>query len=91
LLTAEFNRGKGGDQQFMQTMSDLFAARARTAGMFMIVNNMDFARQHCDMGLILHRGQLLLFDDMEAAIAAREALPAERAAVPRPQEPPDAL
>jgi capsular polysaccharide transport system ATP-binding protein len=90
LLTAEFNRGKGLDKKFVETVSELFAERARTAGMFMIVNNPDVARQHCDMGLILHRGQLLLFDDVEAAIAAREALPAEQAAAKRPQAPPGA-
>ena len=53
--------------------------------MIIAVNNLAFARQYCDMGLIVHRGQLLLFDDLEAAIAACEALPADDPAAPQPE------
>jgi capsular polysaccharide transport system ATP-binding protein len=91
LLTAEFNRAKGADKEFRRTLADIVAARARTSGMIVAVNDFDFARQHCDMGLILHRGQLLLFDDLEGAIAASEALPAGEAPAKRPQAPPGAL
>jgi len=72
----------------MKTVSDLFEARARTAGMLIAVNNPDFARQYCDMGLIVHRGQVLLFDDVEGAIAASEALPAGGPPARQPQPPP---
>ena len=75
LLPAEFNRGKGAPQEFQQTASELFEARAQSAGMIMAVNNLPFARQYCDMGLIVHGGQVLLFDDLERAIAASESLP----------------
>lgn len=48
----------------------LFQARARTAGMIIPTRHPQFAREHCEMALILEGGQLLLFDDVERALVA---------------------
>lgn len=58
---------------FKAVCYELFEARAKTSGMIMIANP-DFAREYCDMALVLHRGQLTPFDDVEEAFVALERL-----------------
>jgi ABC-type glutathione transport system ATPase component len=47
----------------------LFEARAKTSGMFILSQDLAFARKFCDMGLVLDDGELRLFEDVEQAIA----------------------
>lgn len=48
----------------------LYQARARAAGMIIPTQDPQFARDHCEMALVLERGQLLLFDQVEDALTA---------------------
>jgi capsular polysaccharide transport system ATP-binding protein len=59
---------------FRATLYELFEARARTSGMIIAVSAPAFAREYCDMALVLHHGQLVSFDDIEEAFVALERL-----------------
>jgi capsular polysaccharide transport system ATP-binding protein len=59
---------------FKATCYRLFEARARSSGMIIAVSGHGFAREYCDMALVLHRGQLTSFDDVEEAFVALERL-----------------
>ncbi len=52
--------------------SSLFHERHASAGMIIPTNNPKFAREYCDMGLILRRGRLRLFDEINRALAINE-------------------
>ncbi len=58
-----------GKKKLEDISARLFEARSRTAGMIIPTRNMRFAREHCDMGLVLDHGKLRLFDDVEQALA----------------------
>lgn len=51
----------------------LFEARTRTSGAIVAVRQPAFARTHCGMALCLLDGKLVLFSDVEAALAASRA------------------
>jgi capsular polysaccharide transport system ATP-binding protein len=51
---------------------ELFEARARTAGMIIPTRDPQAAREHCEMGLVLNHGELVLHDDIEKALAASQ-------------------
>lgn len=51
---------------------DMFEARSRTAGMIIPTRSPKFAREYCDMGLVLQDGQLQLYDRIEEALVASE-------------------
>jgi capsular polysaccharide transport system ATP-binding protein len=53
---------------------ELFEARARSSGMIIAVTAPAFAREYCDAALVLHRGRLLPFDDVEEAFVTLERL-----------------
>ena len=54
-----------------------FEARAKTSGMIIASQDPRFAREFCDIGLVLANGQARLFHNLERALAF-----AERAARP---------
>lgn len=68
------NLGRGGWRQLGDALQALVEARVRPGGMIIGTCNARFAREYCDMGIVLHRGQVLLFDDVEQAILASENL-----------------
>src|SRR5690349_596511 len=47
----------------------LFEARIKSAGMIVASNDRDFVREFCDMALVLHRGKVRLFQNVERAIS----------------------
>lgn len=75
LLPRERGRAKGNPADFQQTAMALHEMRARTCGMIVVVNNPNLARNQYDGALILHRGRLHYFDDMEAALSLLSKLP----------------
>jgi capsular polysaccharide transport system ATP-binding protein len=50
----------------------LFQERAQTSGMIISTRNLGFAREYCDMALLLHDGGLYAFGRVEDAIGAME-------------------
>lgn len=61
-----------GDAQFRRKSRAVFRERVKTAGAMMVSHNMNELRQFCDSGLILYRGQLTYYDDIDKAIAEHE-------------------
>jgi capsular polysaccharide transport system ATP-binding protein len=59
---------------FRATCYELFEARARSSGMIIAVTAPAFAREYCDMALVLHQGQLVPFEDVDEAFVALERL-----------------
>lgn len=47
----------------------LFCARIENSGAIISTRNAQFAREHCDMSLLLHDGMLSLFDDVEEGLS----------------------
>jgi capsular polysaccharide transport system ATP-binding protein len=43
----------------------LFQARLKTSGMIIPTDDLDFAREHCEMGMVLYQGRLELLDDVD--------------------------
>jgi capsular polysaccharide transport system ATP-binding protein len=74
-----------GTRRFHETKHALFEARARTSGMIVAVRDLAFARKYCNMGLVLNRGRLRLFDDVARAISAVEKLKAKATAASNPR------
>jgi capsular polysaccharide transport system ATP-binding protein len=48
----------------------LFEARAKTSGMIMPTQNVEYARSLCDMAMVLQNGTLELFEDVDEAFHA---------------------
>lgn len=63
-----------GDARFKQKCIEVFNEKRKTASLIMVSHSMDTLRKQCDMGAILHDGQLTLHDDLEAAIACYQTL-----------------
>jgi len=62
-----------GDQWFRDKCVTAFNARREKSGILMVSHNPQTIRQYCDMGLVLHRGQLIPFEDIEEAIDTLKA------------------
>jgi len=58
--------------RFNRDARTLFEARAKTSGMIVASGDLNFAREFCDMGLVLHNGHVRLFKRIERAIAFLE-------------------
>jgi capsular polysaccharide transport system ATP-binding protein len=69
VLTEEIVNGRNKENDISY---HLFQARSRTAGMIIPTQNPKFAREHCEMGLVLNDGDLRFFDSIENAIAAMQ-------------------
>ena len=70
LLTDDILQVK--DSQFNKDARALFEARAKTSGMIIATEDPDFAREFCDMGLIINDGKLRLFKNLDRAIKVYE-------------------
>ncbi|TVS00462.1 MAG: ABC transporter ATP-binding protein [Rhodobacteraceae bacterium] len=63
-----------GDKAFRSRSRKVFRARMKQADAIMISHSMADMRKFCDAGLVLHKGRLEMFDDIEEAIARHETL-----------------
>lgn len=61
-------------------VKSLFEARARTSGMILATQDEAFAREFCDMGIIVNRGRVRVIKGIERALAAAAEIPNERGA-----------
>ena len=58
-----------GDASFKAKCHAVFRERRARARVIMVSHAMKTLRDYCDMGLVLHRGRLTLWEDIEDAIA----------------------
>jgi capsular polysaccharide transport system ATP-binding protein len=63
---------RSGAKGYSKDVSALFEARAKTSGMIIASSDPAFAREVCDVGLVLQDGQIRLFKDIEQAIKFSE-------------------
>jgi capsular polysaccharide transport system ATP-binding protein len=63
---------RGAEKRSRTEIRALFEARAKTSGMIIAVEDLTFAREFCDMGLVLSDGQAHLFKSLEQAAALYE-------------------
>ncbi|GAB5447018.1 ABC transporter ATP-binding protein [Gymnodinialimonas sp.] len=57
-----------GDAAFRQKSKQLFAARMERSGAIMVNHNLGELREYCDSALVLEKGRLRYFDDLDEAI-----------------------
>lgn len=58
-----------GDARFIRKSRAVFQARMKHASAIVVSHQMATLREFCDAGLVLHRGGLEIFEDIEDAIA----------------------
>ncbi|WP_294927174.1 ABC transporter ATP-binding protein [uncultured Paracoccus sp.] len=63
-----------GDAQFREKSQQVFADRMSQSGAIVVTHSMGMVRNMCSMGVVLDRGKLTFFDDLEQAIAYHELL-----------------
>lgn len=63
-----------GDERFKRKSKEVFRARMAESSAVMVSHNMSEVRAVCDAGLILHQGEIEVFDDIEDAIKRHEKL-----------------
>lgn len=61
-----------GDAAFRTKSNDLFQARMQQAGSVVVSHSMGLVRELCDAAAVLEAGQLIYYDDVDAAIAHHE-------------------
>jgi capsular polysaccharide transport system ATP-binding protein len=70
LFDDELVRDRG--RFFNEHARALFEARIKNAGMIIAAKDKAFIEKFCDMGLVLHRGQIRLFEKVKRALAFSE-------------------
>jgi capsular polysaccharide transport system ATP-binding protein len=63
-----------GDASFKAKCQAAFRERRARARVIMVSHAMKIVRDYCEMGLVLHRGRLTLWNDVEDAIAVHQEL-----------------
>ena len=63
-----------GDADFRQKSQRVFSERMSNSGAVVVSHSMPMIRQMCDMGAVLDRGKLTVFDNLDEAIALHEAI-----------------
>lgn len=63
-----------GDRAFKRKSRAVFADRMKHSSAIMVNHSMNQVRQFCNAGLVLERGRIRYFDDLDEAIAAHEAM-----------------
>jgi capsular polysaccharide transport system ATP-binding protein len=63
-----------GDKKFKVKSKAVFRERMKDASAIMVSHSMGDIRAFCDAGLVLHDGQIEVYDDIEDAIERHEAL-----------------
>ncbi|SEP09026.1 capsular polysaccharide transport system ATP-binding protein [Salinihabitans flavidus] len=61
-----------GDAAFRAKSAEVFRARMEQAGAVMVSHSMPQVSQLCDAGAVLENGNLIYYDDLDAAIAHHE-------------------
>lgn len=62
-----------GDAVFKRKSKAVFRERVKTSSAIMVNHNMAELRDFCDAGIVLEKGRMRVFDDIDEAIAAHEA------------------
>jgi len=62
-----------GDASFVDKSRAVFLERVKNASAIMVSHSMRQVRQFCDSGVVLERGHLAYYDDLDEAIAVHEA------------------
>lgn len=63
-----------GDQKFRQKAKNALLEKSKTASVIMVSHDMKEIRQFCDSAVILHKGDLTFYDDLESALTIYEKL-----------------
>ncbi|MBQ4824438.1 MULTISPECIES: ABC transporter ATP-binding protein [unclassified Leisingera] len=63
-----------GDRSFKRKSRAVFADRMKHSSAIMVNHSMAQIRQFCNAGLVLEAGRIRYYDDLDAAIAAHEAM-----------------
>ena len=63
-----------GDTSFRAKCHAVFRERRARSRVIMVSHAMRTLRDYCDMGLVLHKGQLTLWEHIEDAIAVHQEL-----------------
>lgn len=62
-----------GDERFKRRSRNAFKEKLGNARMIMVSHSMTTLQDYCDMGAVLHQGELVMFDDLKDAISAHKA------------------
>lgn len=63
-----------GDERFKRKSKEVFRARMAESSAVMVSHNMSEVRDFCDAGLILHQGEIEVFNDIKDAIKRHKEL-----------------
>ncbi len=63
-----------GDARFRRKSKEIFRQRMSEASAIMVSHSMSDIRNFCDAGLVLHNGEIEVYDDVEDAICRHEAI-----------------
>ncbi|MBT9247663.1 ABC transporter ATP-binding protein (plasmid) [Gemmobacter fulvus] len=63
-----------GDATFRRKSRAVFRERMKDSGAILVTHEMGQVREFCDAGLILEKGQLYYFEDLDEAIEVHQAL-----------------
>ena len=63
-----------GDAAFKARCAAVFAARRKTASMILVSHSVGSLRDYCDMGAVLSKGRIRLYDKLDDAINAYHAM-----------------
>jgi capsular polysaccharide transport system ATP-binding protein len=61
-----------GDDKFRQKCLTTFTKKLANSGIIMISHSKATLKQYCRVGAVLHQGELMMFDDLNEAIALHE-------------------
>ena len=62
-----------GDSRFKKRSQQAFKQKLETANIIMISHQNNTLREYCDMGAVMEGGEMILYDNVEDAIAHHEA------------------
>jgi len=57
-----------GGSEFRQRCEQIFEARTKTSGFILATNTPRYAKRFANKGAILHRGKIVLYDDLDLAV-----------------------
>lgn len=63
-----------GDQKFKRKAKQALLNKSKTANVIMVSHDMDEIREFCDSAIILHKGELTFYSDLEEALTVYEEL-----------------
>lgn len=58
-----------GDARFQERCATVFEERRKSADVIMVSHSPDTVKRYCDTAMVLHRGEITLYDTMEEATA----------------------